>query len=46
MEASQMRKTLNQATDTDFGEDVTTANSCLHAISHINAIKEQELKSI
>lgn len=42
-----MCDTLNKATDTDFGEDVTTANKCLHAISHIDPIKEQEeLKNI
>lgn len=42
-----MCETLNQATGTDFVEDVTTANKCLHGVRHINAIKEQEeLKSI
>lgn len=36
-----MCNTLNKAIDTDFREDVTTANKCLHAINH-NPIKEQE----
>lgn len=42
MEAPQMCNTLHKATDTDFGEYVTTANKCLHVIRHINPIKEQE----